>query len=123
MPVVASLAMAGTTPSQGQGSPPKRSRWHWPDARTTRIVVVAAAVIYAIIFIALNRTNVRIHFVFFTVTTRLWVGFLVCVALGVLLGHAVGVYRRRRATRQGGPAGRGSAGGGSGAGGATPAQP
>jgi uncharacterized integral membrane protein len=85
--------------------------------------VVAVAVIYAIVFISLNRTRVRIHFVFFTVTTRLWVGFLVCVALGALLGHAVGVYRRRRSTRQGGPTGRGRARGGSNGGGAAPAQP
>jgi len=86
--------------------------------------VLAVAVIYAIIFISLNRTNVRIHFVFFTVTTRLWVGFLVCIGLGALLGHAVGVYRRRRATRDGGRGRAGSgSGGGGGSGGATPAQP
>jgi uncharacterized integral membrane protein len=75
----------------------------------TRIVLAAAGVIYAIIFIALNRTRVRIHFVFFSVTSRLWVGFLVCLALGALLGHAAGVYRRRRAARaDGAPRGGGT---------------
>jgi uncharacterized integral membrane protein len=63
--------------------------------RLTRILIGAVALIYGIIFIALNRGRVRIHFVFFTVTSRLWVGFLVCVALGALLGQAFGVYRRR----------------------------
>src|SRR5438094_9451430 len=97
--------MAGTTASQG--SPPSRSRWHWPDRRVTRMVVAGAAVIYAVVFISLNRAKVHIHFVFFSVSTRLWVGFVVCLALGALLGHAVGVYRRRRATRADSPAGRG----------------
>jgi uncharacterized integral membrane protein len=72
----------------------------------TRIVLATVVVIYAVIFIALNRSKVHIHFVFFSVSSRLWVGFLVCVALGALLGHAVGVYRRRRATRADGSAGR-----------------
>ena len=56
-----------------------------------RILLAAAGAIYAIVFIALNRTRVRIHFVFFTVSSRLWVGLLVCLALGALLGHAGGV--------------------------------
>jgi uncharacterized integral membrane protein len=73
-------------------------------ARLTRIIVAAVALIYAIIFIALNRGRVRIHFLFFTVTSRLWVGLLVCLALGALLGHGFGVYRRRRPTRPGSPA-------------------
>jgi uncharacterized integral membrane protein len=75
----------------------------------TRIVLAGAGVIYAIIFIALNQTRVRMHFVFFTVTVRLWVGFLLCLVLGALLGQAGGVYRRRRTARVGGPAGRGGA--------------
>jgi hypothetical protein len=33
--------------------------------------------------------------VFFTVTSRLWVGFVVCVAVGALLGQTIGAYRRR----------------------------
>jgi uncharacterized integral membrane protein len=69
-----------------------------------RIILAAAGGIYAILFIALNRTKVHIHFVFFTVSSRLWVGFLVCLALGVLLGHGFGVYRRRRSTRDQGAA-------------------
>jgi uncharacterized integral membrane protein len=60
-----------------------------------RLVIGAVALIYGIIFIALNRGRVRIHFVFFTVTSRLWVGFVVCVAVGALLGQTIGAYRRR----------------------------
>ncbi len=72
-----------------------------------RILLATAGAIYAIVFIALNRTRVRIHFVFFTVSSRVWVGLLVCLALGALLGHAGGVYRRRRTARVNGPPGRG----------------
>jgi uncharacterized integral membrane protein len=62
-----------------------------------RIVVAAVALIYGVIFIALNRDKVRIHFLFFTVTSRLWVGLLVCLILGAVLGQALGgSYRKRR---------------------------
>jgi uncharacterized integral membrane protein len=60
-----------------------------------RIAIATLALIYVILFIVLNRGKVRVHFVFFTVSTRLWVGFLVCVVLGALLGQALGAYRRR----------------------------
>jgi uncharacterized integral membrane protein len=62
-----------------------------------RIIIAAAALIYGIVFILLNRAKVRVHFVFFTVTTHLWVGFVVCVVLGALLGQSIGAYRRRSA--------------------------
>jgi uncharacterized integral membrane protein len=61
----------------------------------TRLAVGAVALIYAIVFIVLNTSKVRIHFVFFTVTTHLWVGLLVCLAIGALLGQAFGTYRKR----------------------------
>jgi uncharacterized integral membrane protein len=68
----------------------------------TRIVVGSLALIYGVIFIVLNRGKVRIHFVFFTVTSRLWVGLLVCLILGALLGQALGgSYRRRQAAKAG----------------------
>jgi uncharacterized integral membrane protein len=61
----------------------------------TRIAIAALALIYGILFIVLNKAKVRVHFVFFTVNTRLWVGFLVCVVLGALLGQSIGSHRRR----------------------------
>jgi uncharacterized integral membrane protein len=60
-----------------------------------RIAIAALALLYGILFIVLNRGKVRVHFVFFTVTTRLWVGLLVCGILGLLLGQAIGAYQRR----------------------------
>jgi uncharacterized integral membrane protein len=76
-------------------SQPQRSGRVQDARRLTRLLVAAAALIYAGIFIALNRDKVQIHFLFFTVTSRLWVGFLVCIALGMLVGQTVGLYRRR----------------------------
>jgi uncharacterized integral membrane protein len=84
-------------PTASSESP--RSRWGLDRSRLTRIVAGAAALIYAVIFIALNRSRVLIHFLFFTVTSRLWVGFLVCLALGAILGQAVGIYRKRHGGR------------------------
>ncbi len=60
-----------------------------------RIGVAVVALIYGVIFIFLNRPKVRVHFLFFTVSTHLWVGFVVCLVLGALLGQALGLYRRR----------------------------
>jgi uncharacterized integral membrane protein len=89
---------------QSQSSPSTRSGdrpWHLGDPRLTRLIVAAVVLIYAVIFIALNRTKVKTHFVFFTVTTSLWIGFLVCLVLGALLGQGLGVYRRHRAAKVG----------------------
>ncbi len=81
---------------------PESPKTHGPVRRVagvpvTRLVVGAVAAIYAIIFIVLNTGRVRIHFVFFTVTTRLWVGLLLCLVIGALLGQAIGTYRKRAA--------------------------
>jgi uncharacterized integral membrane protein len=49
-----------------------------------------------IAFIVMNNQKVRIHFVFFTVTAHLWIGFLVSVILGALLGQLFALWRRSR---------------------------
>src|SRR5262249_6994116 len=94
--------MAGPTASpQPSGSTGGINR-----ARLTQIIVAAVVLIYAIIFIALNRSRVRIHFLFFRVTSRLWVALLVCLVLGAVLGQVLGRYRRKqsgKASRSGTP--------------------
>jgi len=66
----------------------------------TRIIVGAVAFIYGVLFIVLNRSKVHIHFVFFSITSRLWVGLLVCLILGAVLGQALGgTYRRKKSAK------------------------
>ena len=57
-------------------------------------------VILAILFIVQNSDRVEMSFVFFTVTARLWVGLLVALILGALLGQAVEVLWARRKRRK-----------------------
>ena len=72
-----------------------------PDLRLiTRLLVAAVVVVLAILFVAQNSDRVETSFVFFDVTTRLWVGLLVALVLGALLGQAVEVLWERRKKRR-----------------------
>jgi putative membrane protein len=61
-----------------------------------RLIVALVLLVLAIIFIAENNQKVRIHFIFFTAHSRLWVGFLVSLVFGMLLGQAFFSFRRQR---------------------------
>jgi len=76
----------------GSGTAPASSRKSRPP--WVRITIAAVCLIYGIVFIALNSQSVRIHFGFVTVSSHLWVGFLLCLVLGALLGQAFGMWRR-----------------------------
>jgi uncharacterized integral membrane protein len=72
-----------------------------PDLRLiTRLLVAAAVVVLAILFVAQNSDRVETSFVFFDVTTRVWVGLLVALVLGALLGQAAEVLWERRKKRR-----------------------
>jgi uncharacterized integral membrane protein len=72
-----------------------------PDRRLiTRLVVGVVVVVLAILFVVQNNDRVQTSFVFFDVTTRLWVGLLVALVLGALLGQAVEVLWARRKERK-----------------------
>jgi uncharacterized integral membrane protein len=72
-----------------------------PDRRLiTRLLVAAAVVVLAILFVVQNNDRVEMSFVFFTVTTRLWVGLLVALVLGALLGQAAEALWARRKRRK-----------------------
>ncbi|MGH9229879.1 MAG: LapA family protein [Acidimicrobiales bacterium] len=72
-----------------------------PDLRLiARLLVAIAAVVLAILFVAQNSDRVETSFVFFDVTTRLWVGLLVALVLGALLGQAVEAMWERRKRRK-----------------------
>ncbi|HEX6420397.1 MAG TPA: LapA family protein [Acidimicrobiales bacterium] len=65
--------------------------------RAVRLAVAGLAVVLAVIFIAQNNDTVEFTFLAFEVTTRVWVGMLVTLVLGALLGQAVeALYGRRR---------------------------
>jgi uncharacterized integral membrane protein len=70
--------------------------------RIIRLVVAALAIVVAIVFMAQNNERVELNFLGFEVTTRLWVGLLVALVLGALLGQALEALwerRKRRARR------------------------
>jgi uncharacterized integral membrane protein len=72
-----------------------------PDLRLiARLLVAAAAVVLAILFVMQNSDRVETSFVFFDVTTRLWVGLLVALILGALLGQAAEAIWERRKKRK-----------------------
>ncbi|HZA76757.1 MAG TPA: hypothetical protein VE623_10260 [Acidimicrobiales bacterium] len=68
-----------------------------PDLKLiTRLVIAAAAIVLAVLFVLQNSDRVKTSFVFFDVTTRLWVGLLVALLLGALLGQGVEAMWDRR---------------------------
>ena len=72
-----------------------------PDRRLiTRLVVGIVVVVLAILFVVQNSDRVETTFVFFDVTTRLWVGLVVALILGALLGQAVEALWARRKRRK-----------------------
>jgi uncharacterized integral membrane protein len=75
----------------------KRAPRNWNTKTWVRIVIGVLIVVYVILFIVLNSTSVKIDFVFFSVRSQLWVGFLVCLVLGGVLGSAFAAYRKRNA--------------------------
>ncbi|MBO0730015.1 MAG: DUF1049 domain-containing protein [Acidimicrobiaceae bacterium] len=90
--------MADTADGQGQAKKAPASQN--VRRRRTQLIVGLIALVLAIIFIVENNQQVRIHFIFFTVHSRLWVGFLVSLVLGGLLGQGFMSLRKRRQNRR-----------------------
>jgi len=70
-------------------------------ARAVRLAIAGVAIVLAVVFVAQNNERVETSFLFFEVTTSLWVSLLVALALGAVLGQAVGVLWARRKRRRG----------------------
>lgn len=68
--------------------------------RAARLAVAGIAVVVAAIFMAQNNQRVDLQFLVFEVTARLWVGLLVTLLLGALLGQAVEALWKRRGARR-----------------------
>ena len=60
-----------------------------------RLIVAVIALVLAIFFVFQNTKKVETKFLFFDGTQPLWFLILTSVLLGVLLGQAVGILRRR----------------------------
>jgi uncharacterized integral membrane protein len=63
------------------------------------LIGLVVLVIATVIFIAQNRDKATIEFLFISVTTRIWAGFLIAVALGVVLDRLFSMWWRRRQER------------------------
>jgi uncharacterized integral membrane protein len=66
-----------------------------------KALAAVIALVLAVVFVLQNGTKVTTTFLFWDVTTRQWVGILVALALGALMGlTAEGVWRKARAERK-----------------------
>lgn len=61
-----------------------------------RLIAGVVIVVALVVFIVENQHEQRIWFVFFPVTTRIWIALLVAVAFGVVLDRVFISWRRRR---------------------------
>jgi uncharacterized integral membrane protein len=70
------------------------------NRRAVRLLIAGIAVVAAVVFMAQNNEDVELNFLVFDITARLWVGLLVTLLLGALLGQAVeALWGRRRRRR------------------------
>jgi uncharacterized integral membrane protein len=63
---------------------------------TTTLIILVVIVAIAATFIIQNSDKATIRFLFISVTTRIWAGFLIALALGVLLDRLFAMWWRRR---------------------------
>jgi uncharacterized integral membrane protein len=64
----------------------------------TLIGLVVLAVV-SVIFIVQNSDRSEVRFLFLSVTTRVWVGVVIAIALGVVLDRVFAMWWRRRKER------------------------
>ena len=61
-----------------------------------RLVVLALLVLYALVFVLMNRDDVEVSFVFFTATTPLIVALVLVGVIGAVAGWLARGQARRR---------------------------
>lgn len=99
-PKVADRAVGIVTEPLGQQGGRAGADWLALARRHRRGLLFLIAVVLAVVFVVENNKNVTTHFVFFTVTAKLWVALLVCLVLGALIGYlGVSAWNRRRQNR------------------------
>jgi uncharacterized integral membrane protein len=68
--------------------------------RAVRLALAGLAIVAAVLLVVQNNDRIELNFLVFEVTTRLWVGLLVTLVLGALLGQAAEVLWARRRRRR-----------------------
>jgi putative membrane protein len=61
--------------------------------------IIAAIVVYVILFVVLNSKSVKVSFVFFSTKTSVWIALLLAAALGFVAGLLTWRRRERRTKR------------------------
>ena len=85
----------------GQSDVPLEEKSEGVDKRRAmRLLVVGVAIIVAVVFMSQNNDKVELNFLMFSVSARLWVGLLVALALGAVLGQGAEVLWARRKRRR-----------------------
>jgi uncharacterized integral membrane protein len=73
-----------------------------PDRqRAMRMLVIGIVIVVAVIFMAQNNDRVELNFLFVSVDARLWVGLLLTLLLGAVLGQVAERLWERRKRRRG----------------------
>jgi uncharacterized integral membrane protein len=68
--------------------------------RAMRLLVAGLAIVVAVVFMSQNNDKVELNFLVFSATARLWVGLLLALVLGAVLGQGAEILWERRKRRR-----------------------
>ena len=70
--------------------------------RAMRLLAAGIIIVVAVVFMSQNNDKVELNFLMFSISTRLWVGLLITLLLGAILGQvAESLWDRRKRRRAG----------------------
>jgi uncharacterized integral membrane protein len=70
--------------------------------RTSRLLAAGVVILVAVVFMSQNNDKVELNFLMLSIETRLWVGLLITLVLGAVLGQvAESLWDRRQRRRAG----------------------
>jgi uncharacterized integral membrane protein len=70
--------------------------------RVTRLLAAGVIILVAVVFMSQNNDKVELNFLMLSIETRLWVGLLITLVLGAVLGQvAESLWDRRKRRRAG----------------------
>lgn len=70
--------------------------------RATRLLATGVIILVAVVFMSQNNDKVELNFLMLSIETRLWVGLLITLVLGAVLGQvAESLWDRRKRRRAG----------------------